>query len=134
MCVSLFTDKPNPVDKPVLHDPVCDNGCRFLVTWNETDYFYSSQSHVNYVVYMSVDDGNYTRAAGCINVHSTECTIEYSITEIRFGMYAAAVQTVFSYDYLVSDRISILSNSSNVVQLNHRSYPSMHIYCIYYIL
>ena len=80
---------------------------------------------------MSVDGENKSRRAGCINVHSTGCTVEYSITEIRFGMYAAAV---FFYDYLVPDKISDLSNFSNVVQLNHQSYPSMHIVqcvCIY---
>ena len=89
---------------------------------------------MNYVVYMSVDGENKSRRAGCINVHSTGCTVEYSITEIRFGKYAAAVQTVFFYDYLVPDKISDLSNFSNVVELNHESYPSMHIVqCVYII-
>ena len=69
----MFTDKPNPVDKPVLDGPHCDNFCRFFVTWNAVDYFYPSRSHVNYVVYMSVDDGEYRRANDCINVHKIKC-------------------------------------------------------------
>ena len=124
----LFVVKPNAVDRPILHDPECDDGCSFLVSWNETDHFYSSLSHVNYVVYISVDGKDYNRASGCINVHGTYCTIEYDITEIRFGNYAVAVQTVFSYSYLDPDKTSDISNSSNVLQLDHDSYPSMHIY------
>ena len=124
--VSLFADKPNPVDQPILHDPVCDDGCRFKVEWNHTDHIYFSKSHRNYVVYMSID-GIHQRVHECINVHSTSCTVEYGITEIRFGNYAAAVQAVYSYYYKSPDKTSDLSKFSNVVQLDYLSYPSMHL-------
>lgn len=131
----LFTDKPNSVDRPILSGPTCDNGCDFLVSWNQTDYFYASPSHINYVVYISQDGDRPYKAQDCINVHSTSCKVRYGITEVHFGMYAAAVQTVFSVDYPDPDKISDLSNLSNVVQLDHSSYPSMYICAVYlYIL
>ena len=123
--MSLFTDKPNPVAQPILHDPVCDNRCGFEVEWNHTDYIYLSKSQRNYVVYMSID-GIQQRAHDCIIVHTTSCVVEYDITEIQFGKYAAAVQAMFSYDYKSPDRTSDLSTFSNVVQLDYSSYPSMH--------
>ena len=129
----LFTDKPNPVDRPILSDPECDDGCDFVVSWNRTDYFYSTLSLVNYVVYISRDGIRY-RPQKCINVHSTHCIVHYEITEVEFGMYAAAVQTVFYYDDLVPDRTSDLSNFSNVVQLDYSSYPSMYIVFVYFTL
>lgn len=126
----VFTDKPNPVDQPILHDPVCDDRCGFMVEWNHTDHFYLSRSQRNYVVYMSIDGIN-QRVHECINVHSTSCTIRYDITEIRFGKYAAAVEAVYSYNYKSPDKTSDLSRFSNVVQLDYSSYPSnAHFICV----
>ena len=126
--IYYFTVKPNPVDQPILHDPVCNDGCSFNVTWSQTDHYYSSLSHVNYVVYILVD-GIHRIVEECINIHSTLCTVEYLITEIRFGKYAAAVQAVYQYDYTFLDKTSDLSNLSNVFQLDHNSYPSTYVYC-----
>ena len=129
----MFTDKPNPVDRPILHNPGFDNGCSFLVEWNHTDHYYFSKSHRNYIVYMSID-GTCQRARGCINKHSTSCVVRYDITEIRFGKYTAAVQAVFSIEDELPDRVSDLSEFSNMVQLNHMTYPSMNLIFVYFTL
>ena len=42
-------------------------------------------------------------------------------------MYVAAVQTVFSLDYLDPEKTSDLSDFSNAVQLKNQYYASMYI-------
>jgi len=127
--ISLYTDKPNPVAAPVLHQPACDSHsdeCSFvfLVEWSNTDYYYTSLSLINYNVYILL---NGERFLECINVHGTSCV--KPLDPIVLGKYAAYVETVWDIQNSVPpDRSSELSELSNTITVSYSSIPGTAIY------
>ncbi|XP_065905519.1 uncharacterized protein [Dysidea avara] len=125
----VFIYKPNPVASPLLHEPRCDNDdCSSFglpVEWNSTDYYHSSLSQINYIVYLS-HNGDIRRVEHCTYVHGTTCIIQ--MNPIVLGNYAVYVETVWDVQQdIPPEKASEWSKLSNTVVVTYSDIPEAAI-------